>query len=97
MVSKIKRLVLDVLKPHKPTIIELSQRVSVTKGVFGVNCSLDEVDQDTETVKITIEGDDISFDAVSSAIESVGGVIHSIDSVVAGKRLVNEVETLQDK
>jgi hypothetical protein len=97
MVSKIKRLVLDVLKPHKPSIIELSKRVSVTKGVSGVNCSLDEVDQDTETVKITVEGDDINFDAVSSAIESAGGVIHSIDSVVTGKRLVNEVETLQDK
>jgi len=97
MVSKIRRLVLDVLKPHKPTIIELSKRVSVTKGVSGVNCSLDEVDQDTETVKITVEGEDISFDAVVNAIESVGGVIHSIDSVATGKRLVNEVETLQDK
>jgi len=97
MVSKIRRLVLDVLKPHKPTIIELSKRVSVTKGVSGVNCSLDEVDQDTETIKITIEGEDISFDAVVNAIESVGGVIHSIDSVVTGRRLINEVETLQDK
>ena len=97
MVSKIKRLVLDVLKPHKPSIVELSKKVSVTRGVSGVNCSLDEVDQDTETVKITIEGDDINFDAVVNAIESVGGVLHSIDSVVTGKRLVNEVETLQDK
>jgi hypothetical protein len=97
MVSKIRRLVLDVLKPHKPSIIELSKQVSVTRGVSGVNCSLDEVDQDTETVKITIEGDDIHFDDVVTAIESVGGVLHSIDSVVTGKRLVNEVETLQDK
>ncbi len=97
MVSRIRRLVLDVLKPHKPTIVELSKRVSVTKGVSGVNCSLDEVDQDTETIKITVEGEDIHFDDVVNAIESVGGVIHSIDSVAAGKRLVNEVETLQDK
>ena len=95
--SRIRRLVLDVLKPHKPSIIELSKRVSVTKGVFGVNCSLDEVDQDTETVKITIEGDNINFDAVASAIESTGGVIHSIDCVSTGKKIVEEVETLQDK
>jgi hypothetical protein len=95
--SKIRRLVLDVLKPHKPTIIELSQRVSLTKGVFGVNCTLDEVDQETETVKITVEGDDINFHAVVNAIESVGGVIHSIDSVAAGKKLIDEVSTLQDK
>ena len=95
--SKIKRLVLDVLKPHKPTIVELSKRISVTKGVFGVNCTLNEVDQETETVKITIEGDDISFESVVNAIESSGGVIHSIDSVSAGKKLVDEVSTLQDK
>ncbi len=95
--SKIRRLVLDVLKPHKPSIVELSKRVSVTKGVLGVNCTLDEVDQDTETIKITIEGDDISFDAVVNAIESSGGVIHSIDSVATGKKLVDEVSTLQDK
>ncbi len=95
--SKIRRLVLDVLKSHKPSIVELSKQVSVTKGVFGVNCSLDEVDQDTETIKITIEGDDIDFDAVANAIEANGGVIHSIDSVSTGKRLVDEVETPQDK
>jgi len=94
---KIRRLVLDVLKPHKPTIVELSKRVSVTKGVFGVNCTLDEVDQETETVKITIEGDDISYNAVVKAIESAGGVVHSIDSVATGKKLIDEVSTLQDK
>jgi hypothetical protein len=95
--AKIKRLVLDVLKPHKPNIVELSKRVSVTRGVFGVNCTLDEVDQETETIKITIEGDDINFDAVVKAIESSGGVIHSIDSVATGKKLIDEVPTLQDK
>ena len=95
--SRIRRLVLDVLKPHKPTIIELSKQISVAKGVLGVNCSLDEVDQDTETIKITIEGDNIDFRVVSNAIESVGGVIHSIDSVSAGRKLVEEVVTLQDK
>ena len=95
--AKIRRLVLDVLKPHKPTIVELSRRVSLTKGVLGVNCSLDEVDQETETVKVTVEGDDINFDAVVNAIESTGGVIHSIDSVATGKKLVDEVQTLQDK
>ena len=97
MPKRIRRIVLDVLKPHKPSIVELSQKVSVTKGVSGVNISLDEVDQDTETVKITVAGEDINFDSVVTAIESVGGVIHSIDSVSTGKRLVTFLETLQDK
>ncbi|MEM3058493.1 MAG: DUF211 domain-containing protein, partial [Methanomassiliicoccales archaeon] len=42
-VSEIKRLVLDVLKPHHPTIIELSRRLSLLNGVAGVNCTLEEV------------------------------------------------------
>ncbi|HPT74334.1 MAG TPA: DUF211 domain-containing protein, partial [Methanomassiliicoccaceae archaeon] len=35
-VSDIKRIVLDVLKPHHPGIVELSQHLSVLEGVSGV-------------------------------------------------------------
>ncbi len=94
--TDVKRLVLDVLKPHKPSLIELSQRLSTLKGVEGVNCSLDEVDQETETVKVTIEGTAIGFDAVEAALRELGAVIHSIDEVAAGKRLIEDVRTLQD-
>ena len=95
--SDIKRVVLDVLKPHHPGIVELSQRLSVLQGVSGVNITIVEVDQDTETVKITIEGNAIIFDEVEAAITEAGAVIHSVDSVSAGKRLVGEVEPLQDR
>ncbi len=62
----------------------------------GVNCSLDEVDQETETVKVTIEGTAIAFDAVEGALREVGAVIHSVDEVASGRRLVEDVRTLQD-
>ena len=52
---------------------------------------------DNERAVTIIEGDDINLDSVVNAIESVGGVIHSIDSVATGKRIVDQVETLQDK
>lgn len=94
--TQIKRLVLDVLKPHRPTIVELSRRLSALDGVLGVNCTLDEVDQETESVKITIEGNDIDYEMVESAIRETGAVIHSIDSVSTGKKLVEEVKTPQD-
>ncbi len=93
----INRLVLDVLKPHSPTIVELSKRLTSLTGVAGVNCTLDEVDQDTESIKITIEGSSISFDKVEDAIREFGAVIHSVDSVSAGKKLVEEVQTPQDR
>jgi len=90
-------LVLDVLKPHHPSIVELSKRLSVLSGVSGVNCTLEEVDQETESIKITIEGTSIDFEEVERTIADTGAVIHSVDSVSAGKKLVEEVETPQDR
>jgi len=95
-VTDIKRIVLDVLKPHKPSLVELSQRLASLKGVDGVNCSLDEVDQETESIKITIEGSSISYDTVENALREMGAVIHSVDLVASGKRLVEDVRTAQD-
>jgi hypothetical protein len=95
--SEIKRLVLDVLKPHHPTIIELSRRIGVLNGVSGVNCTLEEVDRETESVKITIEGTAIDFESIEETISDCGAVVHSVDSVSAGKKLVEEVGTPQDR
>lgn len=94
--SEIKRLVLDVLKPHHPSVIELSRRLSAPKGVTGVNCTLEEVDRETESVKITIEGLSIEYEVIEDIIQECGAVIHSVDSVSAGKKIVEEVETPQD-
>ncbi|MEF8848958.1 MAG: DUF211 domain-containing protein, partial [Candidatus Thermoplasmatota archaeon] len=51
--SSIKRLILDVLKPHTPSIIEVATRLGGLDGIYGVNISLEEVDKDTDSVKIT--------------------------------------------
>lgn len=91
--SDLKRLVLDVLKPHNPSIIDVAQQLSVLDGISGVNVSIKEVDQETETVKITIKGNSIDYDLVEETIREVGAVIHSVDNVSAGKELVDELET----
>ncbi|MEA1944636.1 MAG: DUF211 domain-containing protein [Euryarchaeota archaeon] len=93
----IKRLVLDVLKLHDPTIIVIADAVGQLDGVDGVNISLYEVDQQTENVKITVEGDRLNFDLVKRTIEDFGAAIHSIDEVVSGKRIVEEEETLLER
>ena len=54
--SKIKRIILDVLKPHKPSILEIANRLGDLEGISGVNISLEEIDTNTHSVKITIEG-----------------------------------------
>ncbi len=93
----IRRLVLDVMKPHKPSIVDVALKLSKVSGVNGVNCILNEVDQETESIKVVIEGPHIDFDEVQETLESLGAVIHSIDVAVAGKKIVEDVETPQDR
>ncbi len=94
--AKILRLVLDTLKPHDPTIIELAQSLSRLDGVGAVNISIYEMDRKVENAKITVEGDDLNFDAISEIIADNGGAIHSIDEVVAGKMIIDDASTPQD-
>ncbi len=80
----LKKIVLDVLKPLKgPSIVELAQTLSGSKGVHRVTIVVNEIDVETVTLTITIEGSNIDFEAVRSIIERLGGVIHSVDQVVA--------------
>jgi hypothetical protein len=95
-VGKIRRLVLDTLKPHDPSIIDVAQVLSDLDGVEAVNISIYEMDRKVENAKITIEGDDIQFDAIEALIMDNGGAIHSIDEVVAGKIIIDDSATPQD-
>lgn len=94
--ATIRRLVLDTLKPHEPGIIDLANELSELEGVVAVNISIYEMDRKVENAKITIEGEDISYTLVLSVIEDMGGAVHSIDEVVAGKKIIDDAVTLQD-
>jgi len=77
----VKRLTLDVLKPHQPNALEFSQAVARAGGDYRVSITVLEVDEKTETLKVVIEGNAIDFNAVQSAISDLGGSLHSIDEV----------------
>ena len=94
--AKILRLVLDTLKPHEPNIIDLADELSELAGVAAVNISIYELDRKVENAKITIEGEDISYQKVTQVIEEMGGTIHSVDEVAAGKMIIDDAVTLQD-
>ncbi len=87
--AKLRRLVLDVLKPHTPTLPEFATKLGSLRGVKGVNVALIEIDKETETLKVTIDGE-LEFNAIRSAIEEWGGVVHSVDEVIAGSVGVEE-------
>lgn len=95
--SNIRRLVLDVLKPLSPSIVELAKQLADIQGVDGADVSLVEMDAKSESVKITCEGEDINFKEVESVITDNGGSIHSVDKVSTGSTIIEEVPTHQDK
>ena len=94
--ARIRRLVLDTLKPHEPSIIDVAGQLSELEGISAVNISIYEIDRKVENAKISIEGDSISYPRVLELIEELGGTVHSIDEVVAGRTIIDDADTLQD-
>ena len=80
MVS-VKKIVLDVLKPHQPNALEFSQAIAKAGVDYCVHLTVLEMDENTETIEIRIEGNSIDFDAIQSTINAMGGSLHSIDEV----------------
>ena len=77
----IKRVVLDVLKPHQPNALEFASAIADKHSDCRVKVTVTEVDEKTETTVVSIESDDISYDAVVDTIMSLGASVHSIDEV----------------
>ena len=89
MQGSVRRVVLDVLKLREPTLPEFASSISSIPEIEGVNVSLVEIDQNTESVKIVIEGKRIDIDSIRKLMKDQGAVIHSIDEVAVGKRIVS--------
>ncbi|WP_227379844.1 DUF211 domain-containing protein [Haladaptatus halobius] len=94
--APVKRLVIDVLKPHEPSTIEFAQHIAGTSNVAAVNATLIELDQEVKNLKLTLEGDEIEYDDVRASVKDAGGTIHSVDQVVCGEHLVEDAPTPQD-
>lgn len=78
----LKRVVLDVLKPHRPNVLELSSVIAALGSDYEVFVDVAEVDEKTETVVIDIRGDHLDFDRIHESIRELGGTVHSIDKVL---------------
>lgn len=85
MAGNIRSLTLDVLKPHEPLIIELADRLAAIESVSYVTITVIEVDANTETIKLSLVGEAVDFDAIRAEIEATGATIHSVDRVSAGR------------
>jgi hypothetical protein len=68
--------------------MELASAVESVQGVEGVNIRVTDMDIETMGLIMTVEGINIEFDALVNSIEETGCVIHSVDEVVSGKKMV---------
>ena len=97
MPAPVRRIVLDILKPLRgPSIVDVAREIASLPGIEGVNLTVKEIDVETITLSMTIEGSDIRFQDVKERLDMLGCVIHSVDQVVAGKRIVEEPENVEE-
>ncbi len=78
---KVKKLILDILKPHQPNALAFASALAEQAGEIQVTVSVVGVDEKTESVVAEIEGDDIDFERLTAQIKELGASVHSIDEV----------------
>jgi hypothetical protein len=79
---KIKQLVLDVLKPHSPSLPVFATFLGKLPWVEKVEVSLIEKDNRTESLEVILQGCDIGYDSLKEYMGKQGAVIHSVDKVL---------------
>lgn len=81
----IRRIVVDALKPREVPIVELSKVLCNVGGAEQVDIIVAEVDAKTETVKVTLKGEDINYEEMVGTMDQFGAVIRSIDEISTHK------------
>lgn len=88
----IRQLLLDVDKAvARPSLLEIATAIDGCRGVEALNITVGEIDIETVGMNITIEGDNLDFEQISRAIEDTGAVVHSLDEVAVGNRIIPRV------
>ena len=91
--GRLRLIVLDVLKPHTPSILDIASQLSDLEGLDGVDIIVTEIEKDVETVKITMSGESINFEDVKKLIERNSCSIHGVDKVTCGSKIIEEAPT----
>jgi hypothetical protein len=77
----VKRVVLDILKPHHPNALEFCKALSTAVEGSTVRVMVIAVDENTESLQVSVEAGLIDFDLLQEEITKMGGALHSIDEV----------------
>ena len=85
----LRRLVLDVLKPHNPSILDLSNKLSNVKAIDSVNIITIEIDKEVENVKIILQDPEFNLNKVKKIIAEKLGV--DLEEVVPEASFVDDL------
>ena len=90
----IRRLLLDVDKASsRPSLVELAAAIDSVDGVEALNIIVTEIDMETMDLDISIEGNNLDYDKIVEAIETAGAVVHSLDEIVVGSKILEHMES----
>ena len=84
----VKRLVLDVLKPHRPTALEFCEEIAGLGADYQVCLTVEERDESTQTLQLEVRGPALDMAAIEAALTKMGASLHSVDQV----EVTNEAE-----
>ena len=94
----IRRLILDVdMARKRPTVIEVAKELSKLPEIEVVNITVDGIDLETVGTEILIEGVDLDYDKIIQLIERTGAVVHSIDQIVVGSRMIEYIPRVRGR
>ena len=78
---RITRVVLDILKPHDPDVVEFARHLAGIAPGLQVSLDVLEVDDKTQTIAVALQGADIDLPPLVEAVATMGASLHSIDQV----------------
>jgi uncharacterized protein len=92
----VRRLVMDVDKAvARPSLLEIAAAIDSASGVEATNIQVNEIDIETVGMNITVQGSNLDYEEIARAIENAGAVVHSIDEVVTGSYLIENVKRVR--
>ncbi len=77
----VKRVVLDVLKPHQPPALDFCREIAGLGTGYRACLTVEEVDENTQNVRLEVQGADLDLEAIETSIAAMGASLHSVDQV----------------
>jgi len=88
--ARLRRIVLDILKPHEPKLVPFTEQLTEPEEIRGVTAKLVDIEENVRRIRVTVEGEDIDMESLEEHIMDLSGSIHSIDEVSCGETIVDD-------